>query len=58
LQSGLTIRAENLGNSKYVLAVPRVVPPTSKFNHLKCQTIITALTGAKGILLNCKTGRS
>jgi len=29
------------------LAVPRVVPPTSKFNDLQCQTILKALMGAK-----------
>jgi hypothetical protein len=26
-----------------------------KFNDLQCQTFLTALLGAKGIFLNCKT---
>ena len=34
---------------------PGVVPSISKFNDLQCQTFLTALTGAKDNLLNCKT---
>src|ERR1017187_7745624 len=35
---------------------PGVVPQHSDFNNLQCQTILTTLTGAKGILPRCKTG--
>jgi hypothetical protein len=35
---------------------PGVVPQHSDFNNLDCQTALSALTGAKGILLRCKTG--
>ena len=38
--------------------VPRVVPPTSKFDDLQCQTILKALMGAKDNLVNCRTGKS
>jgi hypothetical protein len=40
------------------MAVPRVVPQSSDFNNLQCQTSLTALTGAKGIFLSCQTGKS
>ena len=37
------------------MAVPRVVPQPCNFNSLQCQTSLTALMGAKGIFLRCKT---
>jgi hypothetical protein len=33
-----------------------VVPRPNDFNNLQCQTTLTALTGAKGIFLECQTG--
>lgn len=39
-----------------IMAVPRVVPQHNDFNSLQCQTSLTAITGAKGILPRCKTG--
>jgi len=38
------------------VAVPRVVPRHSDFNNLDCQTALSAIKGAKGILPRCKTG--
>jgi hypothetical protein len=38
------------------LVGPGVVPRPCNFNHLQCQTSLTALTGAKGIFLCCQTG--
>jgi hypothetical protein len=35
---------------------PAVVPRRGDFNSLDCQTAVSAMTGAKGILPGCKTG--
>jgi hypothetical protein len=35
---------------------PGEVPPHSDFNNLDCQTVLSAIMGAKGILPRCKTG--
>src|ERR1017187_10323998 len=48
-------RATNWKLSFEIMAVPRVVPQHSDFNNLQCQTSLTALTGAKGILPRCQT---
>src|SRR5450631_395393 len=40
------------------MAVPRVVPRHSDINYLQCQTSPTAIPGAKGIFLDCQTGKS
>ena len=37
---------------------PGVVPRPCNFKYLQCQTTLTALTGAKDNLSNCKTGKS
>jgi hypothetical protein len=38
-----------------LLVGPGVVPQHSDFNNLNCQTALSAITGAKGILPRCKT---
>src|SRR5664280_878797 len=52
------VRFARATNRKFLfdfMAVPRVVPQPSDFNNLQCQTSLTALPGAKGIFLRCKT---
>src|SRR5450759_2023537 len=44
-----------LRNILKLLVGPGEVPRRSDFNHLQCQTSLTALTGAKGIFLCCQT---
>ena len=45
-----------LRNILKLLVGPGEVPRRSDFNHLQCQTSLTALTGAKGIFPRCQTG--
>src|SRR5450759_5472840 len=44
-----------LRNILKLLVGPGEVPRRSDFNHLQCQTSLTALTGAKGVFLCCQT---
>jgi hypothetical protein len=36
---------------------PGELPRSSNFNNLHCQTFLTTLMGAKGIFLDCQTGK-
>jgi hypothetical protein len=52
-QSGLTIWPKKSEKSKWEFGV---VPQHSDVKNLDCQTALSAIIGAKGILLRCKTG--